>query len=264
MTGAFTNKTIWITGASSGIGEAMVYEFARQGANLVISGRSESELKRVASAIQSSSVFIQPFDLAEAESIPSIVKGVLKKVGTIDILINNGGISQRSLAKDTTLEVDRKLVEVNLIGTITLSKALLPHFIEKKSGHFVVITSMMGKFGGPLRSSYAAAKHGLHGFFDSLRAEIWRDNIKVTLICPGFVHTNISLKALTGDGTAQNIMDDATKNGLSPEVFARKAIKAIRKEKEEVYLGKKELLGVYLKRFAPGLLSRLLRKAKVT
>ncbi len=264
MSTYFNKKTVWITGASSGIGEAMAYVLANQGAELVLSGRNKAELERVAKACSPAKTHIQVLDLADHENLSSIANSVIERVGKVDILVNNGGLSQRSLARETTLEVDRQLLDVNLLGTITLSKALLPHFLERKTGHYVVITSLMGKFGGPLRSSYAAAKHGLHGFFDSLRAEVWRENIHVTLICPGFVQTKISLKALTGNGKPQNTMDDATANGLSAENFAIKAVNAIRRQTEEVYIGKKEVLGVYLKRFFPGILSRIMRKVKVT
>ena len=180
-------------------------------------------------------------------------------------MINNAGISQRSLVKDTSIEVDKRIMNINYLGTVALTKAMLPHFIEKNNGHFVVITSIVGKIGTPLRSSYAASKHALHGFFDSLRAEVHKNNIKVTLACPGFVQTNVSINALTGDGTPQNKMDIATKNGLPTEKFAELLIKAIQKEKQEVYIGGfKEKLGVYTKRFFPKLLSVMIRKMAVT
>jgi short-subunit dehydrogenase len=156
-------------------------------------------------------------------------------------------------------------MDVNYLGTVALTKALLPHFIEKNNGHFVVITSIVGKIGTPLRSSYAASKHALHGFFDSLRAEVYQNNIKITLACPGFVQTNVSINALTANGTPQNKMDSATKNGLTPEVFAKKLLKAVRQEKQEVYIGGfKEKLAVYVKRFFPKLLSKMIRKLAVT
>ncbi|MFQ5445969.1 MAG: SDR family oxidoreductase [Saprospiraceae bacterium] len=260
----FKNKTVWITGASSGIGEALAYEFARQGANLVLSARNEEALHRVAAACTGVKVSVQPLDLGDLDALPDITRNVFAKTGGVDVLVNNAGLSQRSLVKDTAFEVDQKLVQVNLLGTIALSKSLLPHFLEKKAGHYIVITSLMGKFGAPLRSSYAAAKHGLHGFFDALRAEVWRENVKVTLICPGFVRTNISINALTGDGKSQGTMDDATGKGLSPEVLAGKILKAVRQGREEAYFGGKEVLAIYLKRFFPGLLSKIVRKAKVT
>ena len=260
----FQNKTIWITGASSGIGEALAYEFSKEGAKLILSSRNQAELERVAKGCNGQVVFIRTLDLGRHEELPRIVVDVLDKVGRVDILINNAGISQRSLIKDTLFEVDKKLIDIDLLGTIALSKAILPHFIKNQSGHFVVVSSLMGKFAAPLRSSYAAAKHGLHGFFDALRAEMYKDNIKVTMVCPGYVRTNISRNALTADGRKQGTMDDATDKGMTPQALARKIIRAIGKEKEEVCYGGREVLAVYLKRFFPGLLNRIVRTAKVT
>lgn len=263
----FEGKTVWLTGASAGIGEAMALALAQAGAHLVLSARNEEKLQLIAQHCRQLNekirVLVEPLDLAHHEAFGELVPRVVQRSGGVDVLINNAGLSQRSLAKDTLVEVDKRLIEVNLIGTIVLSKAVLPHFLERKSGHFVVVTSLMGKFGGPWRSSYAAAKHGLHGFFESLRAELWRDNIYVTLLCPGFVKTNISLNALTADGSPQQKMDERTAAGLTPQQFAVKALKAIAKRREEVYIGKTEVLAVYLKRFLPRLFSRVIRKAKV-
>jgi dehydrogenase/reductase SDR family protein 7B len=161
------------------------------------------------------------------------------------------------------LEVDRKLMEVNYFGTVALTKALLPHFIERKSGHFAVVTSLVGKFASPYRSSYAASKHALHGFFDTLRAEHYGDGISVTMICPGFIRTKVSINALTADGTPLGQMDEAQDKGMSPEACANEIYTAIRSKKEEIYIGGKETFAVYLKRFFPGIFSKILRKAKV-
>ena len=184
--------------------------------------------------------------------------------GSIDVLFNNGGISQRSLVKNTSIEVDKRIMDINYLGTIALTKALLPHFIKKNNGHFVVTSSIVGKIGTPLRSSYSASKHALHGFFDTLRAETWKEKIDVTIICPSYIRTNISINALTANGTAQNIMDDALSNGMEPAYVVEKIIDAIEKKKEEVVIAGKEKLGVYLKRFWPGLFSIIIKKAKVT
>lgn len=260
----FEHKTVWITGASSGIGEALAHEFAKEGARLVLSARNVAELQRVADACGRPDTIIQTLDLADHASLPGVVQAVLAKAGQVDVLVNNGGISQRSLAKDTKFEVDQRLINVNLLGTIALTKAILPHFLQRKTGHFVVITSLTGKFGTPLRSSYAAAKHGLHGFFDSLRAEIWRDNVQVTLVCPGFISTKVSVNALTGDGSPQGSMDNATRAGKSPAELASAIVSAVKKGKYELHFGGSELIGVYVKRFFPNLFTWLLRKAKVT
>ena len=166
---------------------------------------------------------------------------------------------------DTSIDVDKRIMDINYLGTVALTKAILPHFIQKNCGHIVVTTSIVGKVATPLRSSYSASKHALHGFFDSLRAEVYQNNIKVTLVCPGFVKTNVSLNALTGDGTPQNIMDVATNNGLTSEAFVKHMLKAVKNKKQEVYIGGfKEKLGVYTKRFFPKILAIMIRKMAVT
>jgi dehydrogenase/reductase SDR family protein 7B len=262
----FTNKVVWITGASSGIGKALALELSKQNAKLVLSARNESKLSEVRnSCSHPNQVLVLPLDLGNIDSFNSKMKEVVSAFGKINILVNNGGISQRSLVKDTTISVDKQLMNINYIGTVALTKTVLPHFIENKQGQFVVTTSIVGKIGTPLRSSYAASKHALHGFFDSLRAENHKNNIAVTLVCPGFVNTNVSINALTGDGSPQNKMDTATQNGIEPSRFAKIMAKAMYKKKEEVYIaGAKEKLGVYVKRFFPKLLSTMIRKLSVT
>ena len=262
----FTNKIVWITGASSGIGKALAIELSKQNVQLILSSRNEAKLKQVKTACENSSnVKVLPLDLEDYINLSAKTSEALKLFGSIDVLFNNGGISQRSLAKDTAIEVDKRIMDINYLGTVALTKALLPHFIEKNSGCFVVTTSIVGKIGTPLRSSYSASKHALHGFFDSLRAEVYKNNIKVTLACPGFVQTNVSLNALTGDGTPQKKMDSATKNGLTSDHFVKLLLKAVKREKEEVYIGGfKEKLAVYVKRFFPKLLSIMIRKLAVT
>lgn len=255
---------IWITGATSGIGEAIFQQYSKTNSKLIISGRNGDKLLRLKeTSSKSENVFVLTLDLSKGESFKEKVSEAIRAFGRIDILINNGGISQRSLIKETSIEVDRKIMEVNFFGTIGLSKELLPHFIENKNGHFVVVSSLVGKFGSPYRSSYAASKHALHGFFDTLRAEHYKENIAVTMICPGFVRTNVSMNALTGDGTLLQKMDDAQENGMSPETCAKKIIDAVSNRKEEVNIGGKEIFAVKLKRFFPSIFSKLIRKAKV-
>ena len=262
----FKNKKVWITGASSGIGEALAYAFAREGAQLILSARNETELERVkANCLNNLSVEILHLDIGDHDSVFTKAENLLNRIDSVDILINNAGLSQRSLAKDTDLSVTKRLLDVDLTGTIAVTKAVLPSMIKQKSGQIVVVTSIMGKLGAPLRSSYAAAKHGLHGYFDTLRSEIYDDGIRVLLVCPGYVQTNISINALTEEGNAQGTMDEATQNGFTPEEVAAKIIKALHKGKEEIIIAKgKVLLATYLKRFAPRLLSRMVRGAKTT
>lgn len=264
---SLNGKVIWITGASSGIGEALAYQLAKRGAKLILSARRKEELERVKGNCNASiqpSIRVLPIDLALSSTLQLSTEAAIQVFGHVDILINNGGISQRSLAKETRLEVDREIMEVDYFGTVALTKFLLPHFLKRKSGHLVVTSSVMGIIGTPYRSGYAAAKHALHGFFDSLRAEVWRENIFVTIICPGWIRTNVTLNALTGDGSKLNQMDKTTDQGLSPEKCASEIIKAIEKRKEEIYIGgAKEVFAVYAKRFFPGLFSGIVKNAKV-
>jgi short-subunit dehydrogenase len=261
----FRNKKVWITGASSGIGEALALAFANEGAYLILSARNMAELERVKkNCVGATQVDIVRLDIGKHDEIFHIAKETISKLGTIDVLVNNAGISQRSLAKETDFQVDTHIIDINLLGTIAITKAILPSMLAQKSGHIVTISSLMGKFGAPLRSGYAAAKHGLHGFFDTLRAEVFDDNIKILMVCPGFVRTNISVNAVVADGSKQGTMDEATDKGLAPSVVAQKIIKAMRREKEEIYLGGREVIGVYMKRFFPKILSRIVRKAKTT
>lgn len=259
-----TKPVIWITGASSGIGEATAKKFSQKGHRVIISARKEQELNRVmAECANPSDVRVLPLDLTDIPSFESKVTQAIAFFGQVDAMLHNGGISQRSLIRETGLEVDRKLMEVNFFGTIALTKALLPHFLSRKTGQFAVISSLVGIIGSPYRSSYAASKHALHGFFDTLRAEHYKENIAVTMICPGFIRTNVSVNAITADGSALGQMDEAQANGMSPEDCAAEIYSAITRKKEEVYIGGKETMAIYLKRFLPSLFSRIIRNAKV-
>ena len=261
---SISGKVIWITGASSGIGEALAYELNSRGNSLIISARRAKRLKEVkANCRFPDTVTIEPLDLADHDRMPEHVTNVLRVWGKVDILVNNAGLSQRSFIADTHMSVYKKLIDINYLGTVALTKALLPHFIEMNAGHFVTVTSLMGRFGSPLRSGYCGAKHGLHGFFDVLRMEHQSDNIHVTLVCPGFVQTNVAVNALTEDGTAQQKNDSATGNGMPVAVFAHKMTRAISQKKFEVYIGRKEVMGIYLKRFIPKLLHKVVMRSNV-
>lgn len=255
-------KTIWITGASSGIGEALTYELDKKKCKLILSSRKIEELQRVkANCTNQDNIEIITLDLANMNAMTEKAKEAFEVFGQLDLLINNAGISQRSKIIDTDISVYKKLVDINYLGTVALSKAVLPYFVKAKNGHFATITSLMGKFAGPQRSGYCGAKHALHGFFDVLRMEHEKDNINVTLICPGYVQTNIDKNALTADGSAQEKHDAENQNGLPVAVFAKQMIRAIERKKYEAYMGKKEVMGVYLKRFFPKLLHRVVLKS---
>lgn len=260
------NKVIWVTGASSGIGEALVYALAKEGAKLILSARRAEELQRVAenTKLPAADYLILPLDLNDIESFESKKEEAVKQFGQIDILVNNGGVSQRSLAKDTSVEVDRQIMETNYFGTVALTKTLIPHFIKHNGGLYVVVTSAVGKFGSPWRSGYSASKHALHGFFDSLRAELHNDGIKVLLVCPGFIQTNVSVNALTGTGAKLGSMDTATANGLTADECATQIVSAIKSGKEEITVAKfKERFAVFAKRFFPGVFSKMIKRMAV-
>ncbi len=253
------DKNIWITGASSGIGEALAIEFSKKNTNLILSARNKEKLEKVAKICENngSKTFIAPIDLENFESIKITTAIVLKNFGKIDVLINNGGISQRATAVETDLKIDRKIMEINYFGTIELTKLILPTMLKHQNGHIVVVSSISGKFGFYLRSAYAASKHALHGFFESLYFELKKQNIKITIIMPGRVKTNVSVNALTKNGTPYNKMDEGQAKGISAEKCAKKIIKAIEKNKKEVLIGGKEILMVHLKRLFPSIFNKI-------
>ena len=260
----FENKVVWITGASSGIGEALALELSNYNCKLILSSRRKAVLEAVKSKCKTpENIAILPLDLADTDSMPAIVEDAISTFEKVDILINNGGISQRSPIIETTIDVDRKLMEIDYLGTVALSKALLPHFVANKSGQYVVVSSLMGKFSSMYRSAYCGAKHALHGFFDALRLEHDKDHVKVTMICPGFVNTNVARNALTADGSKQGYQDEATENGLDVNVFIKKMLKAIRRQKFEAYIGQFEKFGVFVKRISPRLLHKMVLRSKV-
>ena len=260
----FTNKIVWITGASSGIGEALTYKLAQDGAKLIISARREEELKRVQQQCGGANVFILPLDLEAPDSFALKVQEAIAAFGQIDIMIHNGGISQRSLVKDTLPAVQRKVMEVDYFSYIELTRLLLPHWQQRKSGHVVVISSVMGKIGTPLRSAYAAAKHALHGFFDCLRTEVWKDNIKVTLIMPGYIRTQVSLNAVTASGEKLNQVGKNIGHGYPADKTAEQILKAIQKGKNEKYVGRprsQEWLALHIMRLFPTLAFKVFKNA---
>jgi short-subunit dehydrogenase len=257
----YKDKVIWITGASSGIGEALALEFAKRGARLILSARREEELKRVGALtkLPDLDLMILPFDLSDTSKASGSAAQVMNKFGRIDILINNGGQSQRSEAVNTDETEERKLFEINYFSAVNLSKAVLPYMLKQKGGHIVVVSSIAGKFGFYLRSSYSAAKHALHGYFESLRLETEKKGIKILMVCPGKVKTNISFNASTEKG-AHGKMDESHENAMSAEECAKQIIAAISNNSEEILVGGRELKAVTLRRFFPKLFGKIIRK----
>ena len=258
------DKVIWITGASSGIGEGLAYALAKQGAKLILSSRRKEALEKVKSQCfgDRNSIVTMACDLTQIDLMPQLVKQAVEQFGRIDLLINGIGVSQRSLIKETSLEVERKLMEINYWSHVALTKNLLPYLLKQQSGHIVVLSSLAGKMGVYYRSSYCAAKHALYGFFETLRLEMMDENIKVMIACIGWVNTTISLRALTKDGSSYGIVSKGLREGISVDYCAEKIIKGILREKDEVFVGGKEMVALWLKFFVPSLFKRMLKKHK--
>ena len=258
----FQNRVVWITGASSGIGEALAEAFHRGGARLILSARREDELRRVqAECGGEKNTRILPLDMANSQELSAKADGALKMFSGIDILVLNAGISQRALTRNTDEGVYRRLMEVNFFGQEMLARSVLPSMLEKKRGHFVVISSIAGKFGVPLRSGYSASKFALYGFFEALRAEESHNGINVTMVCPGFIRTGISLSALKGDGSKHAVMDPELAAGMPVEECARQILAGVARQKNEICVGAaREKMLVYMKRFFPGVLARMVSR----
>ncbi|GAB3789450.1 SDR family NAD(P)-dependent oxidoreductase [Spirosoma horti] len=262
MPTSFSDAVIWITGASSGIGEAVALELARyRSVRLVLSARRSDALSRVAmkTGLPEANIMVLPMDMSDTDRLPSCVDAVYQRFGRIDYVFQNAGITQRSAVVDTDFSVYKRIMDINFFGVVALTKAVLPIMLAQGQGYFVVTSSVAGKLGTKQRSGYCASKHALHGFFDALRAETYAEGLRVTLVCPGYIRTPISTNALSANGQKHGQMDENQENGMPASAFAKQLLRAVGQEKEEVYIGGKEIYGIYLKRFLPGLLSRILR-----
>lgn len=250
-------KKIWVTGAASGIGKALAEKLSDIASLLIMSDVDREKLDSLKLFIQSKAksceIVTVAFDLSNSKSVLQAADHVKSKYKGVDILINNGGISQRGTVVNTSFEVDRRIMEINFFGHILLTKQMLPYMLAQKSGHIAVTSSITGKFGFPLRSSYAASKHALHGYFETLGLELINSGIRVTIVCPGRVRTNISFNAIDGAGVKHGKLDAGQAKGITAEKCAIKYIKAIEKKRWEVYIGGSELLIVRIKRFIPSL-----------
>jgi dehydrogenase/reductase SDR family protein 7B len=263
---SYKGKVVWITGASSGIGESLVYEFAGKGATVIASSNDHPGLLRVKEACNSRSGIVTcvPFDLSDTAGIEEIVSRQISAYGKIDILLNIGGISQRARIDETPLWLDRKIFEINYFGTVALTKAVLPYMIIQKSGHILATSSISGRFGFPLRSSYSASKQALHGFFETLYLENKSSNIKTSVIIPGRVSTAISYHALNREGKEHGQLDDGQAKGISAGRAAKIIIRGIEKDKREILVGKSELMLLHIRRYLPWLFFRIADKIKST
>ena len=260
MRNAFHDKVVWITGASSGIGESLAYAFSVAGAKLILSSRRAEELERVRRACAHPEMAqAVPLDLMDIPGLAGKAREAVGIYGQVDIVVHNGGVSQRSLVMETSLGVQRQVMELDYFSYVALTQAVLPHFAERKAGHFVVVSSVMGKIGTPMRSAYAAAKHALHGFFDCLRAEVAQMNIRVTVLTPGYIRTNISQHVVTKDGSPLGNKSVNIEKGLPADKAAAQILRAVKKGSFEAYIGKMgpERLALIVNRWAPRFLMRM-------
>ena len=273
-------KTVWITGASSGIGEALAYACYAAGAHVILSARRTSELERVRDhclkslehgsdsdySIVQKPPLIVPLDLSKPGEMESAFSAVCEGLGQdaagVDVLVHNGGVSTRALAQDMPWEIDESVLKVNYLGPVALTKAVLPDMLARQKGHIVVISSVQGIIGLPGRTAYSASKHALHGFFDGLRAEVAARGVSVSLLCPGYVRTSLSLNAVDARGGKYGQMDETTAKGMPPEKFAAQALEAIARRDAQIVIADdtSAFVGVYLKWLCPHVLEWVMRK----
>ena len=260
----FKNKTLWITGASSGMGRAFAIELSKKKCQLILSGRNKDSLDQVSKIckVNGSSTLVIPFDLGDENSVNHAAHTVIDKNLNIHGLYHFGGISQRSLASETKLSIDRKIFEVNFFGTIALTKKILPILLKNKKAQIGVTTSIVGKFGFPYRSSYSATKHALHGFFESLRIENKGNGLIISMIVPGRIKTSISKNAIDKEGNSYNKMDPGQDKGKTAESTVKIIVNKLENDKKEILVGGKEIILVYVRRFFPSLYYYLSKKIK--
>jgi dehydrogenase/reductase SDR family protein 7B len=262
----YKGKVIWITGASSGIGAELARQLSEYNARLILSSRRKEELERVKASLKTSpeDIHIVPLDLSDPDSLEAKAREAESIYGRIDMLINNGGVTQRAMVMETPVEVDRRIMEINYFSGVILTKCVLPGMLARGSGHITGISSVTGKFGFPLRSAYAASKHAMAGFYESAGAEYYHQGLRTMMVYPGRINTNISLGAIGPDGKPYNKMDPGQQNGTPVERCAKEIICGIRKNKREVFPGGKEVLLIYIRRWFPRLAFRLARKVERT
>jgi len=247
-----SNKVVWITGASGGIGEGLAQRAAARGAKLVLSARRGSELERVRQACPDpQDVAVLPLDLENLSDPEAAARKAESFFGPVNVLANNAGLSQRTTMLDTSVESYRRLMEVDFFAPVSLSKALIPGMLARGEGHIVTVSSVFGHMAMARRTGYAAAKHALHGFFDSARIELGHQGIQFTLVCPGFIRTNISKNALGPDGKPFGEVDPDIGKGMDPTACAERIWRAVEQDRYEVMIAGKERIAVYFKRFLP-------------
>lgn len=262
--GSFTGKVIVITGASSGIGKALALQLADRDVNLVLAARRMDELKQVMEACEEKGARCETLfiDMEKPDTIKECAVRISEKYKCVDVLINNAGISQRSQAEETKLEVDRKIMEINFFGQVALTKSLWPLLLKSNHANIVLVSSIVGSFGFSQRSAYSASKHAIEGFFESWMIENKHPQIHFTTVSPGRIHTNLSFGALRADGSAYHQMDKGLETGITAEQCAKKIIRGILHDKRKVYIVQKEMIMIVLRKCFPYLFFKIAKNLK--
>jgi len=257
---AYSGQVVWVTGASSGIGKAVAEEFFKFGARIILSSRDEERLNVVRADLlrrpgaNAGDIQVLPLDLSQLETLPTITEQAVKMFGAVDVLVNNAGISMRARAETCSFELDKKLLTVDFLGQVCITKALLPHMIRRRKGHFVNVSSVAGKFGTNLRTAYSAAKFALIGWFDSLRFEVAEYDIHVTNILPGWVATEIGKNALDPEMKPYGVIEKVFQGAIPASLCAELMVRATYNKIHESWIARQPELGyLYGAQYAPNL-----------
>ncbi|MFT5254056.1 MAG: dehydrogenase/reductase SDR family protein 7B [Flavobacteriales bacterium] len=249
----FNNKVVWITGASSGIGKELAIQLSQEQAILILTSSNALLLEGVKQEIKNTIVYILPYDLLDIDNIPTLVDKAIALEGRIDYVIQSAGISQRAVASGTSMDVYKKLMAINYFAPVAITQAILPYFKERNSGNITVISSIAGLIGFPLRSGYAASKHAIKGYLETLQCELYKTNLTISLVYPGRINTNISKNALVGDGQQYGATDENNEVGMEVAVCAKKILKGLRSNKKSIIIVKAERILFWLWWFIPSL-----------
>ena len=249
---SFASRVVWITGASSGIGEALSRALLADGAAVILSGRRVEALQQLA-ALAPERTLILPFETTDYDRLPALVEQAWAWQGRVDLLINNAGVSQRSLALDTSFDVYRQLIDIDYLAPVALTQLLLPRLVEQGSGQLAVVSSVAGKLGAPMRTGYCGAKHAVVGYFEALRAEVEEAyGIGVSVILPGSVRTAIASNALEGSGAARGRSDANIDNGIDPNDAAKTILDGLAQRQHDIVVAEgQELMALQLRASDP-------------
>lgn len=258
----FNNKVVWITGASSGIGAELAKQLAVKKARLILTARNITALTAIKNECSNhtDNCKIIAANLSENEKLEAITKSAMEVYGHIDMVIFSAGISQRSLAIETKIDIYRQLMEINFFSPVSITHYLLPYFKKQKAGHIIAISSVAGLMGFPLRTGYAASKHALKGYFETLQTENQIKDLHITIVSPGRINTPISVNAITGTGKPHGLMDKGQLNGMPVNVCARKIINAIIHKRKHIIIAQSEKFLWWLWWFARPLYYKIARK----